>query len=418
MKLEPLSVRGLSATPIRCPQHPVDPGRRWRPGVFVAVAVGALAGCQEDPPPPPPPTALATAQATATVGGKGDPAAAMRPRSTQVPRVDPDTMKRYRVESCFFGSQGLRLLAAGYLESTKAGPPTADRQPSFGTYPNGVKPAKPAEKEKQAPGDEAEERRPRPPSVTQTVPFVRYLRYCAIAKSLTEPADPTLDAAMKSFNEYAAPLTQFIIQASRYFGTRQWEKDDFERGKFLHEKLSEALPKAEAQLATLVAPVNGFAAKAPAESPEKLDDAGLAAREATAKARALAVTFLPDAEGADRAALLEAAVAAQKTFADAVAKDEKSPYGKAVTPKLNAFIDAAKAAVEAGEPAPADETYMVMFTMADLVEANHRALNQLLRMRGDLKPGGKPMQVLSPQFRQRIRADPGALRARPIPSAK
>jgi len=369
------------------------------------VSLLALLGtpaCKEDPPPPPP--------ASATNGPLGQPTlkeaestTKFNPSRTQVPRVDKDTMKRYRVEACFFGAQGMRLLADDYLTSTKGGEPTADTAPGFGEYPGVEKPA--------ASNDPTQRRRA--VSVTKTVPFIRYLRYCAIAKSLKDPAVDELDAALVSFNEWAAPISQYVIQSTRYWGTKQYEKDDFKRGKFLHEKLSEALPKTEAQLATLAEPVNAYAATAPETSPEELDEPGKAARAATAKARALAVTFLPGGEAEGREAMLEAVVEAEKALKEAAAKDDKSPFGKAVPAKLADFIAAAKVAVEGGKPTD-EQVYSVMFAMADLIEMNQRALNQLLRVRGDVKPGGRPLRLLSPNMRKRIPATP---KATPKPAA-
>jgi len=372
--------------------------QRLRPHALGLVLVPLLlgtSGCKDDPPPPPPPSATAGPIGGPTIKEAETPSKFM-PRRTQMPRVDKDTMKRYRVEACFFGAQGLRLLAEGYLESTGGTMPTADKLPSFGEYPN-AKDVSAAQKNKL---------QRRAISVATSVPFIRYLRYCAIAKSLKDPKVDKLDEALIEFNEYATPLSQYLIQATRYFGTKQFEKDDWKRGKFLHEKLNEALPKVDEQLATLVEPVNAYAAAA-GESPEKLDDPGKAARVALAKARALAVTFLPDGKAEGRKELLDEVIAADEALDEAAATDAKSPYGKAVSPKLEDFIKAAKAAVEADEPTK-QQVYAVMFAMADLVEVNQRSLNQLLRSRGDVKPGGKPMRLLNPSLRQRMPARPAA----------
>lgn len=370
--------------------------QRLRPHALGLVLVPLLigtSGCKEDPPPPPPPSATA-----GPVGGPtlkdAEAKAQFTPRKSQVPRVDKDTMKRYRVEACFFGAQGLRLLADGYLTSTGGKMPTAEKLPSFGDYPNAQEP----------PEGQKNKLQRRAVSVASSVPFIRYLRYCAIAKSLKDPSVEKLDEAIVAFDKYSTPLSQYLIQATRYFGTKQFEKDEFKRGKFLHEKLNEALPKVDEQLATLVEPVNAYAATA-GESPEKLDEPGTAAREAIKKARALAITFLPNGEAEGRQALLDEVVAAQKALTEAAEKDSKSPYGKAVSPKLEAFITAAKAAIEAKEPSK-QQTYSVMFAMADLIEVNQRSLNQLLRNRGDVQPGGKPMRLLNPNIRQRMPATP------------
>ncbi len=92
---------------------------------LVLVASGA-AGCKEDPPPPQPePASSAAANAN-----KGK--ASLRTPVSPMAKVDPQSMKEYRVDVCYFGTLSLKQARDAYLASLGKDEPSEKKIPSFG----------------------------------------------------------------------------------------------------------------------------------------------------------------------------------------------------------------------------------------------------------------------------------------------
>ncbi len=339
--------------------------------IGLTLCAATMAACQEDPPPPPPP--VIPEPSAAKTDAKSAPTA-----RTGVPRISPETMKRYRVETCVFGSQGLRVARDAYTSSLAGKPPSPQNLPSLGEYPDG----RPAPKQERVEG--------RPPALAAAgqLPFVRHVRACSIAKSLKDPAWTELDAAVLAFEEYASKLNKALLDASRYYQRNQWEKDDFARGKTIHEELTKLFPQLDAELDKLVAAFTAWYPEHTA-SPDKLDEAGQLAHDAANDARTL--TLLLMAKERDDTKIQEGLAAIEKKR-DALVKistdQPDAAHPRVVAPKLIQFIDAAKEG----------HHYRVTSSYADLVEANQRALAQLLRKRGDMRGGNMPVRALKPRI--------------------
>lgn len=370
-----------------------------------------VSGCKEDPPPPPVPDAP-------LASGKSDPHHPKSDRALrggmQVPKISPETMKAYRIETCYFGTMAIRLARDNYLASLGGAEPSATKLPSFGEFPNvQLTPTMPAEPDgasahKTAPGTAdavasgkvaaAPGRVPgmggmagriagRGPMIDSmgNLPFLRHVRSCSVAKTLKNPSAGDLDQKLEGFDTYVSELTKVMLDAQRYYGRKQFEKDDFKHGAELHKTLTNELPKLDEQLKSFGHAVNDWYAKLPAQS-EKLDEGGTLCNAAVADARA--VTLLLLAEEPDQDAVKQAAAKVHKHF-DALdtmrGQKVPPPHSRIVTPKLQLFLVALDDAL-AKRKLSATLAYKLTFNMAELIEANQRGLAQLLRSRGETMP--------------------------------
>lgn len=379
--------------------------------ILALLVAGTASGCKDDPPPPPVPTAAPLASASAS-------ASAAVP--VQVPRISADTMRRYRVETCLFGVQGLYVLRDAYTSSVGDAGPSADNLPSFGEYPDqkrllgrgkggddgaatptGSASAAPAGSAAAgaSPSGSAPARKPgfkanprlaqrRALAAVRQIPFLRYLRSCQIAKR-PDPKNDALDAATKEFDAYVAPLNALLLEATRYYSAERYQTDDFKRGKAIHERLLEELPKLDEKLAAMQKAADAYEGTRPADPPEPLGAAGKAGRATVAAARAATVLVL--AKEVDRDAL-GAAIKKLEEASSALAKAGEAD-ALAAHPKLLAepaeHLVAALEEIAASEGAPTlAQRYAATSAMTALLENEQRAISQLLRRKGGRKAGG------------------------------
>jgi hypothetical protein len=140
-------------------------------------------------------------------------------------------------------------------------------------------------------------------------------------------------------------------------------------------------PKLDEQLATFDEAVRAWYPKRLPE-PETLDASGKLAQEALSQARALTLALL-----AGDSAKVDELRGKLEASRDALAKRAKEaasePHGRFVTPRIDPLLRAASVSA----PLDGAKEYALTAAFADLVEANHRSLAQLLRMRGDMMPG-------------------------------
>ena len=390
----------------------------------------SLSGCKDDPPPPPMPDQAASGKARAKVDTRG----------SQMPRISPATMKAYRVETCYYGALGLLMARDAYNKSLGGAEPSASKIPSFGDYPqpampgmppmpsaakptgsatakeapkpSGSGPAAPGMRLPAAPGlDPAGRMAGRAPleaAAGRQLPFVRHIRSCSVAKTLKNPSYGELDKAVEEFDKYASELNKSLLDANRYYARKQYEKDQFARGKELHKALKESFPKLDEQLAALGKAYRAWIEKN-TKPTEKLDKGGELAHASVNDARAVALALLDEKVDKDAVGKgiekLKGSHEALKKHGD---EDKKSAAPRVVLPKIEAFVSAAEEAGK-GEKLSVEQTYAVSAAMAEVVEANQRAVAQMLRMQGQTQPGGAPpMRMMKPRMNDpaRVPAEP------------
>ena len=358
--------------------------------VAVLLTLGGLSGCKEDPPPPPPATGSASPAAASGT-------AAARQQRAKVPRVSPLSMKRYRVDTCYFGSLGLRVARDAYLASLGGAEPSPTKLPEFGDYSDG-EPAPAKAGDADPPKARVPGRPPSPMAAARQLPFMRHVRACSIAKALKDPAVEGLDPALVEFDAYVSKLNKALMDATRYYGRKQWEKDEFSRGKAIHETLVASFGQLDDELAKLGEAVNKWMAAAE-PGPEKLDDAGKVGVRAEGEARKLTLALL--AETRDGEAVTKLTEELSKSLAELEelnAKDKTAPHPRIVVPKLKTFVAAVEAAAKIEGKLSPTQAYPISAEMANLVEANQRALAQLLRQQAG--PSGPRQRVMPPKLRE------------------
>lgn len=354
--------------------------------IAIVTSVGALAACKDDPPPPPP-TATTAAQ-SANVKSKPP---SDRDR-TRVPRISPETMKQYRVETCYFGSMGLKVAGDAYLESMGDGPPSATNLPDFGEYPeNAPRGGDKGDEDKGEKEGQARREGRRPVGGGRSLPFIRHVRACSIAKSLKQPAYPELDQAIGEFEGYVSDLQRLFLDASRYYAREQFKNDDFKRAKTIDEKLKAELPKLDAQIDKLTKAMEAWWPEMKAGD-EKLDEAGKLSDEAMKEARAAVRNVLSAQTDAEALKTSTTALQDKLTKLEGMLeKDNSAPHPRVVVPRLKELIAALEAVQQAQGELTSDQLYPVTSAMASLIEAHQRGIAQLLRQ--SAMGSGKPLRM-------------------------
>jgi hypothetical protein len=394
----------------------------------ILVAAGSVpaAGCKDDPPPPPTPdTASASASSRSTPDRK-------------MVRLSPEAMKAYRVETCYYGALGLRRARDAYLASVGNAEPSADKIPSFGEYPDVRKFA--GDGEKGDKGDKKEQKDKTEPAVaasgsatpapktsgsaagvppggsamghggmqgrpgmtpTRQLPFVRHLRSCSVAKTLKTPAYEGFDGKLEEFEKYSTKLNQTLLEAQRYYTRKQYEKDEFKRGKELHKTLTDEFGKLDEQLKAFDGAIRGWYDKLK-PPPDELDEGGKMASEAVGEARKLTLALLAGEANAEKAKdPLEKVKKTITTLEDRHEKDKREAHAAIVTPKLKAWVGVIEHVLKDGDKLSDESNYLVSAAMAELVEADQRAVAQLLRGKGGGGSGMRgPMRLNKPGLRQ------------------
>jgi len=384
-------------------------------GLFSLLGAFAI-GCKDEPPKVGP-DAAASGSAGRT-----------RPR-TEVPKMSPQATKEFRIDSCYFGTLSLRITRDAYLASLGTAEPSDKKLPSFGEFPEidttGRKPAEPSADATATPSASAKATaKPKatgapkakgtaagtagpakPPGVTEPtkpmfqpnrLPYQRYVHSCTLAKNVPGAEDPKIDDPLKTYEEYVSGLNKLLQQASQYYQRKEYEKDQFVKGKDLHKQLTESFAKLDERIDAFGAAVVEWR-KGLAKIPDKLDASGDIALGALGDARQLTISMI--GKGADAAALKPTI---DKLGEDANKLDQEgqsnaqAAFPRMVTPTLRAFVQTATeahGALEKKEIGPV-LTYKVTATFTALSEACNRGITRHLytaaRGAGPGGPGAGP----------------------------
>lgn len=353
-----------------------------------------VTGCKEDPPPPPP-----VAASGDVVGSAQGPAVATAnpQRGGKIPRVDPETTKRSRVEACYWGSMGAAVTRDAYLKSMKDAAPSADNLPDFGTFPEHIKRAEAMKKA----GREV-------PTRATNMPYLRHLRSCKHAKSAAGVKLAGVDEALAEWEPYASKLHETLVKATRYYGRKTYEKDDFKEAKAYHDTLMELFPQFDEKLASFQGAVDAWRKDdAGFKSSVELDEGGKVAQEALGKARELTVLMM--AESRDAAAitpLLDKLDGLAGELATLREEKRRPPHPKVFGPKLTEFVAVARTAAETEGQLDAAGLYPITSGLALMYELHQRSMEQLLRQRNAGRR--KPLRTLDPRRKDIKRSGAGA----------
>jgi hypothetical protein len=354
---------------------------------FASIGLAAVAlsstGCKKDEPP------NATAEPT-----KPAIVASMPPRSKlnirqpmAVPRIDPQVMKDYRIDVCYFGTLSLRQARDAYLASLGGAEPGPSKIPSFGLPQPPAPPgssAAPATSAAPAASASAGPRLTRPSGeFVPRPPHERNARACSVARGLKDPAMPEVDAALAGFSDYSIELSKDIAAAVAYYQRKDYEQDKFAKGKELHKKLKDEFAKLDELSEKLGTAVVAWRKEHPLDT-SKMEDGQKDAQEAFDDARGMMLAIAthktdPAAFKADLAKL-DKSLEALKARAQ---KDATDPWSKLVTPIADDFSKlGAEAAPKVTDKGVDSEAYFKLVQgFVNLVEARQRALSRSLMMK-------------------------------------
>ena len=363
---------------------------------LIAFAVTSVAGCNKDEPPKP------------------DPAATTRPASTgrtklntrnpmgPIARIDPQAMKDYRLDVCYYGTLSLRHARDMYLASLGKDEPSEKKIPSFGIpMPPAAAPAasgtasagpKPTAQPSASGAASAAPVRPhRRPDSVMRAPHERNARACTAAVALKEPAMGEVDAAVAAYATFALELAKDIAAGHAYYAREEYKKDAFARGKELDKKLREHFAKLDEMQTKLGAALTAWRGQHPPDA-SKIAEGETVARAAVDEAREvyLLVAFKKADGEAWKTAVekLDKAMAALKTFADGHATD---PWAKIMTAPFDVFAKTVKESkITADKTFESEQFMMLVSNFTGLVEARQRAISRHAMARPHLRPAVGP----------------------------
>lgn len=377
--------------------------RQLLAGLVSAASLLPLSGCKEDPPPPPPapsaPPAVPTPPPMMTAPPL-EPASPLGRRDG--PKLKEATMKRYRADICYFGSLGVPHARESYWASLGPDAPSPLNIPSFGEY---------------------EEHQPRKPggrvplaAKMGRLPFEHHLRACTSAKALAQGKWKKLDEALEVFEAHTSVVARALGDAARYYAREAYRRDDFEKGRELHQKLSDELAGFEEAHRAFGAVYRAWVADLePIAEVEDLDAGGKLSAKAVKAARALALAVLAG-EPAERRAELTAEVDEHLTaLSRRKGADPEKPHARLVTPTLTELL----AVIEKVGEGPLDEheRYLVGAAFARVVDADQRSLSLQLGGGDPFGVAGRPrLPELAPMVGRKHKSL-ALPRARPSPSS-
>jgi hypothetical protein len=376
----------------------------WITVGLLALAASGVSGCSsKEEPPKPDPAAVGTATPRLQTSGRNK----LNNRAPLGPlaKIDPQAMKDYRLDVCYFGTLSLREARDAYLGSMGTAEPSEKKIPSFGvpaapTPPGGAPAAsgapsaqpaaKPAPKPSAAPSSQpgtaaqpsgsAAAPMPLPdrrPDVIMRAPHERNARACTAAVALKEPAMPEVDAALGAYATFAVELAKDITAAHTYYARDEHKKDNFAKGKEYDKKLREGFGKLDDLQSKLGAALSAWRKAHPVDT-SKMDEGEKLARAGIEDARAVyELVVFKKAEGdawKNAVAALEKSTGAVKTYAEAHGTE---PWAKILSGPFDAFLKTVKDAKVTKDNTFEPEPFLNLVSgFTGLIEARQRAVSR------------------------------------------
>jgi hypothetical protein len=366
------------------------------------LALVALApGCKSKEDPPSPTAEMAGSAAVISPSARGK-LPLRNPIAAPIPKIDPQDMKNYRVDLCYFGTLTLRQARDAYLASLGKDEPSEKKIPSFGAaappgpppgmVPPGLLPAGSAAPRgsaapavaSAAPGGSGAPAFPRPPLPVMRAPHERNARACTVAAGLKDAPMPEVDAALGNFATFALDLSKTIAEAGVYYQHEEYKKDEFKKGKEMHKKLVADFAKLDELSGKLGDAIAAWRKDHPADV-TKLEEGEKLSVASYDDARGLVLGLLPkkiDTKAYGEAiGKIEKDIEALKTFGT---QNTTDPWSKIIVPSLDAFVRTAKEAQPkiTDKGVDPDAFLQIINAFTALIETKHRALSRALVMKG------------------------------------
>jgi len=368
-----------------------------------ALFLGSVSGCTKNEPPTPDPSAAAPSGNAASTRPKLNVRSPMGPMA----RIDPQAMKNYRIDICYYGTLSLRQARDSYLASLGKDEPSEKKIPNFGSpIADAAKPgaagsaAAAAPKAPPAPAPKpvassapaatsgaAEKPSPtlgRPFDFALRAPHERNARACSASIALKDPVMPGVDEALVVFAPYAVELAKDIATATSYYQREEYKKDSFTKGKELHKKLLEEFAKLDEQEEKLGAALDAYRKAHPAD-PAKMEE-GEKITVATFEDARQVVMILAEKKvdpAGHKANIekLDKSVEALKTFSAAHAGDT---WSKILAAPLEAFLRISKETKVTEKGVGAEDFLNLVTSFTGLVEARQRGLQRSMITKGQV----------------------------------
>jgi uncharacterized protein YwgA len=313
-------------------------------------------------------------------------------------RIDPQAMKDYRIDICYYGTLSLRQARDSYLASLGKSEPSEKKIPNFGVPASdaakpgasaAAKPATPPVVKAAASGAPSATPPspavpPRPFDFALRAPHERNARACTASMALKDPAMPGVDEVLAVYGPYSVELAKDIATATSYYQREEYKKDSFAKGIELHKKLLEEFGKLDEQQDKLGAAIDAYRKAHPVDA-TKVDEGEKITADTFEDARQVVMVLA--AKKVDAAAYkanvdkLDKAVEALKTFSASHASDT---WSKIMAAPFEAFTHAAKDAKVTDKGVPAEDFLNLVTNFTGLVEARQRGLQRSMITKGQV----------------------------------
>jgi hypothetical protein len=314
-------------------------------GLVAVMGLALGGGCKGDQPKATPEPPAAT-----TAGATARPPRMNRPNPMGAGR-DPQVMKDFRIDTCYYGTLSLRAARDAYLASLGKDEPSPKKLPSFGAAAPPPHPgapgataapaARPPGAGSAAPGPVPGERRP---DLMRGMPYERHSRACSALVVLKEPPMGDLDAAATAYAPFVVDLAKDITAAQQYYQREEYTKDSFAKGKELDKKLRAEFAKLDETQEKFGAAIEAWR-KAHPPDVSKMDDGEKLGRAVLDDARDTYMMMIMKKVDGDawkgQLDKLDKAITTLRTYGQA---HDADPWSKFVIPPVDVFAKSLKEA--------------------------------------------------------------------------
>jgi hypothetical protein len=389
----------------------------------------SVPGCKKDDPPAPD-RAAAAASAAQNRGSAQAPA-------SQATKLDPQTVKNFRLDVCYFGTLTLKQARDSYFASLGKDEPSEKKVPTFGfpiktgtTPPGGT--AKPSGTQAAATGSAAAGSKPAQPApaaasailpfagdphaipppasagkaspmplaerrafeFNSRAPYERSARGCNAAVQLKEPQLGELEAVLGTYTSFAMALAKDITAASAYYIAEGYKEDKFAKGKDLHKKLVEGFQKLDEQHEKLGSAIAAWRKDHPSDLTKQEEGEKLALAAVEDAKDALMALIPKKSESFDaKADKLDKSIASLKEFSSSHATD---PWSKIMIGPFDVFLRSIKEAKSTPTGIEPESYLAVINSLTTVLESRNRAASRALVVKHKAANPRVPSSALPP----------------------
>jgi hypothetical protein len=399
---------------------------------LTALFLTSVPGCKKSDPPAP--EREATASSAAPAQSRGATASGNR--------VDPQTLKNYRLDVCYYGTLTLKQARDSYFASLGKEEPSEKKIPTFGfplpsskQAPGATAPTSSAAADKAPPGQKAPAAAagasaqpagpfagnphaiPNPnatadgdagsrtgslnsPSERRAfefntrAPYERSARGCNAAMVLKEPQMGDVDTALAAFSTFAVALAKDITAASAYYISEGYKADKLAKGKDLHKQLVDGFQKLDELHEKLGNAIAAWRKDHPVDV-NKQDEGEKVVYAAVEDAKdVLMAVSLKKIEGYEpKVEKLDKSISAVKDFGSSHASD---PWSKIMVGPFDAFLKAVKDAKMTPTGVPSENLLSIINSFSSVLESRNRANSRALAVKAKALMPRVPASALPP----------------------